>query len=217
MSFEPHPVDPEILANLSPEILLSAYAQGLFPMVEAGELYWFSPDPRGILPLDGRFHVPRRLKRTLRSGRFVCTIDSCFQRVIRLCRTEGTGRENGTWISPEMRSAYVRLHEMGFAHSFEAWSADAPRRGDPIGGLYGVAMGRAFFAESMFHTVTDAGKAALVASVMHLRECGFTLYDLQWVTPNLARYGAVEIPQQEYRQMLAEAIADLLDPGEPEG
>lgn len=203
-------MDGDIPDPLAPEILLSAYAQGLFPMVQDGQLYWFSPDPRGILPLDERFHVPRRLQRTLRSSRFVCTVDHCFDRVIDLCRTEGTGREEGTWISPEMQAAYLRLHRMGFAHSFEAWPRQTPRRGDPIGGLYGVALGRAFFGESMFHTVTDAGKAALVASVMHLRDCGFVLYDLQWVTENLRRYGAMEIPREEYMDRLGEALGDLL-------
>ena len=111
-----------------------------------------------------------------------------------------------TWISPEMRIAYGRLHELGLAHSFEVWPADALGGGRPVGGLYGVALGGAFFGESMFHTVTDAGKIALVRSVEHLRARGFALYDVQWLTPNLARYGAYELPGKEYRRRLREAI-----------
>jgi len=196
--------DPKILAVLSPENLVAAYAQGVFPMVEEGRLMWFSPTRRGLLPLDDRFHVPRRLRRTLRTGRFVCTTDRCFPEVVRLCAERPGGEP--TWISSEIRVAYGRLHELGLAHSVEAWPADGVGRGEPIGGLYGVTLGGAFFGESMFHRVTDAGKAALVHSVKHLRRRRFVLYDIQWTTPNLERYGGYEVPREEYLSLLAAAL-----------
>jgi len=197
-------VDPDILNELSPPNLVLAYAQGLFPMVERGRLMWFSPDPRGVMPLDDRFHVPRRLARTIRGGRFVCTLDRCFDEVVRLCAERPGGEP--TWISPEMRVAYGRLHELGLAHSFEAWPAGAAGAGAPAGGLYGVALGGAFFGESMFHRQTDAGKIALVHSVERLRRCGFVLYDVQWTTDDLSRHGAYEMHRDEYLALLAEAI-----------
>jgi len=196
--------DPEILAALTPRNLVSAYCQGVFPMVEEGRLMWFRPDPRGLLPLDERFHVPRRLRRTIRSGRFACTVDRCFDQVIACCANRPNGEP--TWISPEMRIAYGRLHELELAHSFEAWPADRVGDGLPVGGLYGVAIGAAFFGESMFHTVTDAGKVALVASVDHLRRRGFALYDIQWTTDNLKRHGAYEVSARDYQFMLNAAV-----------
>ena len=196
--------DPDILAALAPENLLAAYARGIFPMVQDAELMWFSPRRRGLLPLDERFHVPRRLRRTIRTGRFLCTTDRCFADVMALCAARPGGEE--TWISPEMRIAYARLHELGLAHSFEVWPAESFADGRPVGGLYGVALGGAFFGESMFHTVTDAGKIALVRSVEHLRDRGFALYDVQWLTPNLACYGAYEEPRNRYLRRLREAI-----------
>ena len=196
--------DPDILAVLTPRNLAAAYAQGVFPMVERGRLMWFSPDPRGLLPLDERFHVPRRLARTVRGGHFACTVDACFDAVVRLCASRPEGEP--TWISPEMHIAYGRLHELGLAHSFEAWPADAIGCGEPVGGLYGLALGGAFFGESMFHTVTDAGKVALVRSVEHLRERGFALYDIQWTTPNLERYGAYKLRRKEYLRRLQDAL-----------
>ncbi len=195
-------VDRAILRELSPENLVLAYAHGAFPMVEEGRLYWFSPDPRGVLPLDEGFHIPRRLGRTLRQGRFVCTIDRCFDGVVAAC----ADRPEGTWISPEIALAYRKLHELGLAHSFEAWPSDAVGEGAPAGGVYGVALGGAWFGESMFHRVTDAGKAALVHSVERLRRCRFVLYDLQWTTENLRRYGARDVPRREYLQRLAAAL-----------
>ncbi|MFP4106584.1 MAG: leucyl/phenylalanyl-tRNA--protein transferase [Phycisphaerae bacterium] len=199
-----------ILGQLGPEILLNCYANGIFPMVEDGQLYWFSPDPRGVLPMDGSLHVPRRLRRTLRGPKFQTTRNVCFERVMRCCATCGTGRDQGTWISPEMISAYAQLHELGFAVSFETWHAGRVDDGNPVGGLYGVAIGKAFFGESMFHTVTDAGKMALVRSVEFLRQEGFRLYDIQWTTPNLKRYGAYEISRHEYLRRLAEATKPAL-------
>ena len=196
--------DPDILAVLTPENLLGAYAQGIFPMVEQGRLMWFSPEMRGLLPLDERFHVSRRLAQTIRSGRFVCTRDRCFQDVMALCAARPGGE--GTWISSEMKLAYLRLHELGFAHSFEAWPRDAVGAGLPVGGLYGVAIGGAFFGESMFHTVTDAGKVALAYSVERLRGRGFALYDIQWLTENLRQFGAFEIPRARYIRRLHLAV-----------
>ncbi len=196
--------DPDILAVLTPEDLLAAYARGIFPMVQDGELLWFSPRVRGLLPLDERFHVPRRLARTIRNGRFACTIDLRFDDVTALCADRPGGEE--TWISPEMRIAYGRLHELGCAHSVEAWPRDSVGEGSPVGGLYGVVIGGAFFGESMFHTVSDAGKVALVHCVEHLRTRGFVLFDIQWTTDNLMQYGAHELPRKEYLRHLRHAI-----------
>ncbi len=189
---------------LRPEILLPAYADGIFPMVQDGELMWFRPQLRGLMPLDERFHVSRSLARTIRRGQFACTIDRRFDDVVGLCANRPDDQD--TWISPEIRLAYRQLFELGFAHSFEAWPADRVGDGEPVGGLYGVAIGAAFFGESMFHTATDAGKVALVSCVEHLRRRGFTLFDLQWTTPNLERFGAYELPQRDYAKMLGRAI-----------
>ena len=196
--------DPDIMAWLRPEMLISAYAQGMFPMVQDGELMWFRPIRRGLMPLDERFHISRSLARTIARGRLVCTIDRSFDDVVRLCAERPDGSQ--TWISPEIRLAYARLHELGLAHSIEAWPAEKAGRGEPVGGLYGVALGGAFFGESMFHTVTDAGKVALVYCVEHLRRRGFALLDIQWITPNLRRFGAYEVPHRRYRAMLRKAI-----------
>jgi len=196
--------DPDIMAWLRPEILISAYAQGMFPMVQDGELMWFRPQQRGLMPLDERFHISRSLARTIARGRLVCTIDRSFDDVVRLCAERPDGPQ--TWISPEILLAYARLHELGLAHSIEAWPAEQAGRGEPVGGLYGVTLGGAFFGESMFHTVTDAGKVALVYCVEHLRRRGFALLDIQWITPNLRRFGAYEVPHRRYRAMLRKAI-----------
>ncbi len=200
-----HAPDSDILAALAPERLLTAYAHGLFPMVERGALMWFSPDPRGLLPLDERFHVARRLRRTLRRGRFACTVNRAFGAVVRGCAERGDGTP--TWISPEIAIAYTHLHALGFAHSVEAWTADQVGRGEPAGGLYGVALGGAFFAESMFHRRTDAGKVALVYCIERLRRRGFALCDVQWTTENLRRFGAFDLPREAYLDRLAEAVS----------
>lgn len=205
MSASMDPCDPDILEALRPRNLLLAYAQGVFPMVEDGELMWFSPDPRGLMPLDDRFHISRSLRRTIRSGTFVCTRDRCFPRIMELCGDRPTGE--GTWISPEMLTAYTDLHRLGFAHSVEAWPAGRVGIGDPVGGAYGVAIGGAFFAESMFHRQTDAGKVALAHLVAALRNAGFLFCDVQWTTPNLRRFGAVDMPRSEYMALLSEALA----------
>jgi len=192
--------------ELRPRRLLAAYASGAFPMGDDDDpsrMLWFSPDPRGVLPLDERFHVPRRLGRVIRSGRFTCTIDRAFGAVMRACGE----RDEGTWISEYFLAAYGRLAELGFAHSVEAWPAGAVGAGEPVGGVYGVAIAGAFFAESMFHRTTDAGKVALAHLVAHLRGAGFRLLDVQWTTPHLRSLGACDISRDEYLGLLAEALA----------
>lgn len=181
---------------LSPHLVLAAYAQGLFPMDIHGTIRWFSPDPRAILPLDA-FHVPRTLRQVVRQGRFEIRTDTSFGDVIRAC---GRRRE-GTWIGRGIIDCYVRLHELGYAHSVEAWL-----EGRLAGGLYGVALGGAFFGESMFHVERDASKAALVALVERLRGGGFVLLDVQYTNPHLARFGAVDIPRSEYLGRLRRAL-----------
>jgi leucyl/phenylalanyl-tRNA---protein transferase len=180
--------------------LLNAYCQGIFPMAvnRRGEIGWFSPDPRAIIPLDERFHVPHGLRRALKKNPFEITVDREFEAVMRAC---GKRRE-GTWISEEIVASYCNLHRLGYAHSIEA-RAD----GKLAGGLYGVHIGGAFFGESMFHRVTDASKVALVALVERLRAGGFTLLDTQWTTPHLAQFGTLEIPRRDYLRLLKKAVA----------
>lgn len=162
-----------------------------------GEIRWFSPDPRAIIPLDERFHIPHGLRRALNKQRFRITFDSDFGRVIRACAQA----HGSTWISKEIIHSYSELHTLGFAHSVEAWFEDKL-----AGGLYGVQIGGAFFGESMFHNATDASKVALVALVERLREKQFILLDTQWTTPHLLQFGACEIPKAQYMQLLSEAI-----------
>ena len=184
------------------ELLVSAYSSGWFPMaVDEGEIRWYSPDPRGIIPLDA-FHVPSRLARVIRSGRFRIEIDRDFPAVIRACaNADRSDDDPGTWIDDEIVASYVAMHQRGLAHSVEAWEAD-----QLVGGLYGVALGGAFFGESMFHRVTDASKVALAALVDRMRTRGFTLLDVQWVTRHLERFGAIEIPRHEYLELLQQAL-----------
>jgi leucyl/phenylalanyl-tRNA---protein transferase len=185
------------------DLLVSAYSSGWFPMaVESGDIRWFSPDPRGIIPLDA-FHVSRRLARVIRGGAFEIRINSNFDAVVRACaEAERYPAEAGTWIDGEILESYCALHRAGLAHSVEAW-----RAGRLAGGLYGVALGGAFFGESMFHHVTDASKVALAALVERLRARGFTLLDTQWTTEHLEQFGAVEIPRRRYLQLLAAALS----------
>ena len=185
------------------ELLVSAYTSGWFPMaVDDGEIRWYSPDPRGIIPLES-FHVPSRLGRVIRAGTFQIELNRAFDAVIRACaETDRRDDDPGTWIDREIIDSYVELHRLGFAHSVEAW-----QDGRLVGGLYGVALGGAFFGESMFHSKTDGSKVALAALVEHLRARGFLLLDIQWVTPHLEQFGAVEIPRPTYLEMLEEAIA----------
>jgi len=187
---------------LTPEVLLRAYAAGIFPMAESGddpELYWVDPVQRGILPLDG-FHLPRRLARTLRSDRFEITCDRDFAAVIRAC-AEPTSERPQTWINDEIVRLYSSLFERGLAHSVEARLG-----GTLVGGLYGVALGGAFFGESMFSRVTDASKVALAHLVVRLKRGGFRLLDTQFVTEHLQRFGAIEIARAQYRRLLADAL-----------
>jgi leucyl/phenylalanyl-tRNA--protein transferase len=178
-------------------MLTAAYEAGFFPMaMEDGEIKWFSPDPRGILPLEA-FHVSRRLARLARSGRFEVTFSRAFQDVIAACAAD---RDEGTWISDEIVEAYCALHRAGVAHSVEVWEGATL-----AGGLYGVSRQAAFFGESMFHRVTDASKVALFALVGRLRSRGFRLLDIQWLTPHLEQFGAVEVSREEYLTRLAEA------------
>jgi len=185
--------------ELTPQLLLFAYSQGVFPMAQEDGIYWYDPDPRTILPL-GSFHVPRRLGRTVRSGRFEVRVDTAFRAVMAACAEPAPDRES-TWISPELIDVYTQLHQLGFAHSVESW-----RDGQMVGGLYGVAIRGLFAGESMFSHDTDASKVALVHLVERLRRGGFVLLDTQFTTSHLARFGAVEIPRQEYKQRLAHAL-----------
>jgi leucyl/phenylalanyl-tRNA--protein transferase len=188
---------------LTPEILLSAYAQGLFPMAERRDdptLYWVSPEKRGVIPLDG-LHVPKRLARTVRSNRYRITSDHAFARVMRACAQPAPGRDQ-TWINDEILRLYTALHAGGHAHSVECWDGDRL-----AGGLYGVSLGAAFFGESMFSILRDASKVALVALVEILRGGGFMLLDAQFLTQHLAQFGAYEIPREDYLVRLHAAIA----------
>ena len=184
------------------ELLLAAYASGWFPMAdEEGVISWYSPDPRGIMPID-TFHVPSRLQRVVRKGAVEVEIDTAFEEVMRACAEAERGPEDtGTWISEEIIESYCALHAQGLAHSVEI-----RQNGLLVGGLYGVALGGAFFGESMFHRATDASKVALVALVERLRSHGFRLLDTQWVTPHLQQFGAIEIPRPEYLRLLEESL-----------
>jgi leucyl/phenylalanyl-tRNA--protein transferase len=182
------------------DALLNAYASGWFPMaIGPGEIRWYSPDPRGVFPLDG-FRVPSRLARSLRAHPFEIRVNTAFRDVMQACADRDD--EEGNWIDDEIIESYCALHDKGFAHSVEAWREDRL-----VGGLYGVSLGGAFFGESMFHRVRDASKAALVALVERLRARDFVLLDTQWVTEHLLQFGAVEISRQRYLRLLDEALA----------
>jgi leucyl/phenylalanyl-tRNA---protein transferase len=184
---------------LSPDLLLKGYRNATFPMAinSRGDIAWFSPDPRAIIPLDEHFHVPRSLERTLKQKKFEVTFDREFPSVIRAC----ANTHGDTWISREILESYCLLHAEGHAHSVETWVG-----GKLAGGLYGVHVAGAFFGESMFHFVTDGSKVALVALVERLRARGFTLLDTQWMTPHLERFGTKLISKVEYRKRLEEAL-----------
>jgi leucyl/phenylalanyl-tRNA--protein transferase len=187
---------------LSPQLLLAAYAQGMFPMGEQRDdptLYWVSPELRGILPLDG-FHVPRRLARTVRTGQFTVTSNMAFAKVMQACAAPAPGREQ-SWINAEILRLYGALFAAGHAHSVECW-----QDGKLVGGLYGVQLGAAFFGESMFSTARDASKVALVHLVERLLRGGFVLLDTQFLTAHLATFGVVEIARAEYLLLLEDAI-----------
>jgi leucyl/phenylalanyl-tRNA---protein transferase len=188
---------------IDPALIIRAYREGIFPMaLEDGDIGWFSPDPRGVIPLD-TFHVPSRLARVSRSGVFDIRIDTAFEAVMRACAERP---DDGTWISDEILDAYLALFKMGVAHSVETW-----RAGRLVGGLYGVHLGGAFFGESMFHRERDASKVALVALVNRMNKRGFTLLDTQWVTPHLLQFGAIEIVREDYLRRLHLALQTSCD------
>ena len=194
--------------RLDPEIVLRAYASGIFPMADsasASDVFWVEPKRRGVLPLTG-FHLPNSLAKTLKSERFTLTVDRAFDAVLAGCAEPVPGRSD-TWINPLIADAYRALHANGDAHSIEAWSGD----GALAGGLYGVRMGGAFFGESMFTRVRDASKCALAALVARLQFGGFTLLDTQFLTDHLARFGACEISARAYRAQLATALGTSAD------
>jgi leucyl/phenylalanyl-tRNA---protein transferase len=181
---------------IEPRVLISAYCSGIFPMgMENGRLSWFSPDPRGVLPV-ADFHVPRSTRAELRQAGFEIRTDTAFGEVVRAC----SGRAD-TWITREIIVSYERLHQMGYAHSIETW-----RGGELVGGLYGVSIGGAFFGESMFSLRPSGSKAALVWLMHHLKTRGYALHDTQWTTPHLALFGGREIPRDDYLGLLEKAV-----------
>jgi leucyl/phenylalanyl-tRNA---protein transferase len=185
--------------DLSTARLLAAYRQGIFPW-SVNPVTWWSPDPRGIIELDG-FHVPRSLARVIRKGTFEITRDKAFREVIKCCAEPASGRQ-GVWITNDFIKAYTRLHELGHAHSVECW-----RDGELAGGIYGVAAGGLFAGESMFHRADNASKVALGHLVEHLRKRRFVLFDIQMVTPATESMGAIEIPRNDYLRRLADAVS----------
>ncbi|MGY3452843.1 leucyl/phenylalanyl-tRNA--protein transferase [Bradyrhizobium sp. USDA 4353] len=189
-------------SEITPEVLLRAYACGIFPMAESADdpsLFWVEPELRGVIPLDG-FRVASRLARTVRSDAFTVTVNQAFKAVMDGCAEPQPGRED-TWINRRIRELYNGLYAMGHCHSVECW-----QEGELVGGLYGVSLGRAFFGESMFHRVRDASKVALVHLVARLIAGGFELLDTQYVTEHLKTFGAVEIPRRRYTLLLEKAI-----------
>jgi leucyl/phenylalanyl-tRNA--protein transferase len=199
--------------DITPDLLLRAYSVGVFPMAETREdpdLFWVDPRKRGIIPLDG-MHVSRSLRRAVRRQDYQVSLDRDFEGTV-----DGCADREETWISERIRTLYLTLFDLGNAHSLEIWDAGGRQL---IGGVYGVTLGRVFFGESMFSRRTDASKIALVWLVDHLRRCGFTLFDTQFLTPHLASLGGLEIPRGEYRARLAEALegdADFLAHSLPE-
>ncbi|HEX5507989.1 MAG TPA: leucyl/phenylalanyl-tRNA--protein transferase [Pseudolabrys sp.] len=188
--------------EITPEVLLKAYACGIFPMAENAEdptLYWIEPEQRGIIPLD-RFHIPARLARTVRSTRFTVAVNCDFEAVIAGCAAPGRGRAR-TWINARIHTLYSRLHRRGYCHSVEVYDGD-----DLVGGLYGVSLGAVFFGESMFSRVRDASKIALVHLVARLNAGGYRLLDTQFVTDHLRTFGAIEVPRRRYHKLLEAAL-----------
>lgn len=189
-------------SKVTPEFLLNAYANGIFPMADSrddAEIFWVDPKQRGILPLD-EFHIPRSLGKLVRQEKFDVRIDTAFRQVIRECAATSNDRD-GTWISQEIEDLYCDLHSHGFTHSVECW-----RAGELVGGLYGVSLAGGFFGESMFHNETGASKVALVHLVARLRAGGFTLLDTQFGTDHLAQFGVVEISRDAYHTLLDQAL-----------
>jgi leucyl/phenylalanyl-tRNA--protein transferase len=194
-------------SEITPELLLRAYACGIFPMAESVDdptLFWVEPKLRGVIPLES-FRISSRLARTVRSDSFAVTVDTAFNAVIDGCAAPQPGRDN-TWINRRIRELYIALHELGHCHSVEVWQGD-----ELVGGLYGVRLGRAFFGESMFHIARDASKVALVHLVARLIAGGFVLLDTQFVTDHLRGFGAIEIPRRRYRALLDAALEGRAD------
>ena len=195
--------------SLTPDMLLRAYAAGIFPMAESAkstELRWYDPPIRALIPLDEHFHVPRRLARTLRKNPYQVTLNRAFEEVMRNCAAPAKDRET-TWINDEIIRLYTALHRRGHAHSIEAWQDETL-----VGGLYGVSLGSAFFGESMFSRRTDASKIALAHLVALLRHCRYALLDTQFLTAHLERFGAFEIARSAYHLMLEAAVKRKADP-----
>lgn len=195
-----HDMYPPTSPPLTPELLLRGYMAGIFPMAEQHddpEVFWVDPKRRGILPLDA-VHISRSLKRAMRRSSAHLRLDTDFAGVVSSCADR-----DETWINGAIFDAYLKLHDMGYAHSIELWDET-----ELIGGVYGVAIGGAFFGESMFSRQPDASKIALVCLAEHLRACGFTLFDTQFVTPHLQRLGAIEISRDDYRARLKDALSD---------
>lgn len=195
--------NPQEAFRIDPELLLRAYATGVFPMAEEAdnpEIFWVRPEKRGVLPFEN-FHVSRSLRKTVRQGRFDIRYDTDFAGVIAGCAS-GSGERARTWINRPIREAYGKLFDLGYCHTVEAW-----RDGSLVGGLYGIALGSAFFGESMFSRERDASKVCLVHLVSHLIEKNFTLLDTQFTTNHLETFGAVEVPRRQYQKMLENALA----------
>ena len=182
--------------RIPPDVLLRAYSRGVFPMADDGEILWFSPERRGLIPLDDRFHIPHGLKRSLKRQSFEIRFDTAFREVVIACADR-----DETWIDGVILRSYRELHRLGFAHSVECWDDEGLQ-----GGLYGVELPGVFFGESMFSRKTDASKIALVALVERLRERGFHLLDTQWMTPHLRQFGGFEMVREDYHAALAAAL-----------
>jgi len=199
----------DVMIEITPQVLLKAYACGIFPMAESAEdnaLYWIEPERRGILPLD-RVHVPTRLARSIRRGSFEVKVDHDFEAVIEGCAAPRSGRRS-TWINGRIRGLYRELFALGHCHTIEVW-----QDGALVGGLYGVHLGRAFFGESMFSRARDASKIALIYLVARLKYGGFTLLDTQFVTGHLARFGAIEVSREEFQRLLEAALGGVVAQG----
>jgi leucyl/phenylalanyl-tRNA--protein transferase len=197
----------DILLEITPQVLLKAYAVGIFPMAESADdpgLYWIEPEARGIIPMEG-FHLPQRLRRTVASGRFEIRVDHDFAAVIDGCAGAAIERPK-TWINGRIRKLYGELFDRGACHTVEAW-----RDGRLVGGLYGIVLGGAFFGESMFSRERDASKVALVHLVARLKVGGFCLLDTQFTTPHLKQFGAIDIDRRVYQELLDEALAERAD------
>ncbi len=188
---------------LTPDLVIKAYMLGIFPMAKNAEeesLFWVQPDMRGVIPLNN-YHVPKRLQRVMKSHIFDVRIDTAFDDVIHNCAKRSDARPD-TWLNQPLKTVFKQLHTLGYAHSVECWHNNTL-----VGGLYGVALGGAFFGESMFHTMTDASKVALVSLILHLNHQGFVLLDTQFITEHLKQFGCVEIPHEEFTIILGEALA----------